>query len=40
VSIPLSFLLGVIGTLRGKDRPDPARTDELEVRSITGIRAS
>jgi cation/acetate symporter len=40
VSIPLSFLLGVIGTLRGKDRPDPARSDELEVRSITGIRAS
>jgi cation/acetate symporter len=40
VSIPLSFLLGVIGTLRGKDEPDPARSDELEVRSITGIRAS
>jgi cation/acetate symporter len=37
VSIPLSFLLGVIGTLVGKDTPDPARTTEMEVRSVTGI---
>ncbi|HEV2783561.1 MAG TPA: cation acetate symporter [Actinophytocola sp.] len=37
VSIPLSFLLGIAGTYLGKDDPDPQRTDELEVRSITGI---
>jgi cation/acetate symporter len=39
VSIPLSFLLGYIGTRVGKDIPNPARTAELEVRSITGIGA-
>lgn len=36
VSIPLSFILGFVGTLVGRDRPDPARTNELEVRSIIG----
>jgi cation/acetate symporter len=39
ISIPLSFLLGVVGTYLGKDTPDQARSDELEVRSITGIGA-
>ncbi|MFL6145402.1 MAG: cation acetate symporter [Labedaea sp.] len=40
ISIPLSFLLGYLGTVLGKDEPDPARSDELEVRSITGIGAA
>jgi cation/acetate symporter len=39
VSIPLSFLLGIVGTLIGKDHPDPRRADEMEVRAITGIGA-
>jgi cation/acetate symporter len=39
VSIPIGFLLGYLGTMLGKDRPDRARSDELEVRSITGIGA-
>jgi cation/acetate symporter len=37
VSIPLSFLLGYLGTVLSKEKPDPARSDELEVRSLTGI---
>jgi cation/acetate symporter len=40
VSIPLSFLLGIIGTYVGHDRPDPHRSDEMEVRSITGLGAT
>jgi cation/acetate symporter len=39
VSIPLSFLLGVAGTLFSRDRADEARSDELEVRAVTGIGA-
>jgi cation/acetate symporter len=39
VSIPLSFLLGYLGTILSKDRADDRRSDELEVRSITGIGA-
>jgi cation/acetate symporter len=39
ISIPLSFILGFVGTMIGKDTPDPTRTNELEVRSITGIGA-
>ena len=39
VSIPLSFLLGLVGTLVSKDRADEERSDELEVRSLTGIGA-
>jgi cation/acetate symporter len=39
VSIPLSFLLGFLGTVLSKDRADDDRSDELEVRSITGIGA-
>jgi cation/acetate symporter len=39
VSIPLSFLLGYLGTVLSKDRADPERSAELEVRSITGIGA-
>lgn len=36
VSIPVSFLCGVVGTLLGGD-PDEERSDEMEVRSLTGI---
>ncbi len=39
VSIPLSFLLGFLGTVLGRDDSDRARSDELEVRSVTGIGA-
>jgi cation/acetate symporter len=39
VSIPLSFLLGFLGTILSKDESDPQRSDELEVRAITGIGA-
>ncbi len=36
VSIPLSFLLGIVGTLISKDRGDEQRFAEMEVRSLTG----
>ncbi|MCU1432768.1 MAG: sodium solute transporter superfamily [Actinotalea sp.] len=36
ISIPLAFLLGVVGTLLSKERPDPERFAEMEVRSLTG----
>jgi cation/acetate symporter len=39
VSIPLAFLLGVIGTLTSPDRGDPEINAEFEVRSLTGIGA-
>jgi cation/acetate symporter len=39
VSIPLSFLLGFLGTVLSKDDADGKRSDELEVRSVTGIGA-
>lgn len=37
VSIPLSFLLGYLGTVLSKDKADPARYAEMEVRSLTGV---
>ncbi|SDE01955.1 hypothetical protein SAMN05216174_1326 [Actinokineospora iranica] len=37
VSIPLSFLLGYLGTVLSRDRADTERSDELEVRPVTGI---
>jgi cation/acetate symporter len=40
VSIPLGFLLGFLGTVLSQDEADEARSDELEVRSITGIGAN
>jgi cation/acetate symporter len=40
VSIPLSFLLGYLGTVLSSDRADDKRSDELEVRSVTGIGAT
>ena len=40
VSIPLSFLLGVVGTLLGGRRPEDARRHaEMEVRALTGAGA-
>ena len=39
VSIPLGFLLGVIGTFVGKDRSSELRYNELSVRSLTGAGA-
>ncbi|MBF6127285.1 solute symporter family protein [Nocardia brasiliensis] len=39
VSIPLAFVLGIVGTLIGKPDEDPAKTAEMEVRSLTGVGA-
>ncbi|WP_063062524.1 solute symporter family protein [Nocardia sienata] len=40
VSIPLAFVLGVVGTyLGGKDTEDPAKAAEMEVRALTGVGA-
>jgi cation/acetate symporter len=39
VSIPLSFLLGWLGTVLSKEKPDVDKYAELEVRSLTGIGA-
>jgi cation/acetate symporter len=40
VSIPLSFLLGVVGTLvGGRDRGEHRRHAEMEVRALTGAGA-
>jgi cation/acetate symporter len=36
VSIPLSFFLGWLGTITSKERSDPQRFAEMEVRSLTG----
>jgi cation/acetate symporter len=39
VSIPLSFLLGYLGTVLSKDPADTAKYAEMEVRSLTGADA-
>ncbi|MGX1774564.1 solute symporter family protein [Nocardia brasiliensis] len=39
VSIPLAFVLGIVGTLIGKPDDDPAKAAEMEVRSLTGVGA-
>ncbi|MEV7386208.1 MULTISPECIES: cation acetate symporter [unclassified Streptomyces] len=39
ISIPVGFLLGVLGTLLSKEVPDTAKYAELEVRSLTGTGA-
>ncbi len=39
VSIPLAFILGIVGTLSSPDRGDPERNAEMEVRSLTGVGA-
>lgn len=40
VSIPISFLCGFLGSVFSRERSDPARTDEMAVRSLTGIGSS
>ncbi|MEI7030062.1 cation acetate symporter [Streptomyces pratensis] len=39
ISIPLGFLLGWIGSLISKEKPDTDKYAELEVKSLTGIGA-
>ncbi|WP_442971381.1 solute symporter family protein, partial [Rhodococcus sp. EPR-157] len=39
VSIPLAFVLGIVGTLLSKDSESRAKQAEMEVRSLTGIGA-
>ncbi len=39
VSIPLAFILGIIGTLTSRDTGDPEINAEMEVRSLTGVGA-
>ena len=39
ISIPLAFLLGIIGTLTSRDSGDPELNAEMEVRSLTGVGA-
>jgi cation/acetate symporter len=39
VSIPLAFILGVVGTLTSSDRGNPEKNAEMEVRSLTGVGA-
>ena len=36
ISIPLGFLLGAVGTLLSKEKPDLERFAQMEVRSLTG----
>jgi cation/acetate symporter len=39
VSIPLAFILGIVGTLTSSDSGDPELEAEMEVRSLTGVGA-
>ena len=39
ISIPLAFILGIVGTLSSKDHGEPGRNAEMEVRSLTGVGA-
>ncbi|MFS8100312.1 cation acetate symporter [Lentzea alba] len=39
VSIPVAFLLGYIGTILSKEKADPIKQAEMEVRSLTGAGA-
>ncbi|MGW6916762.1 solute symporter family protein [Kitasatospora sp. NPDC054939] len=39
VSIPIGFLAGWLGTVLAKEKADPAKYAELEVRSLTGLGA-
>ncbi|SBS76549.1 acetate transporter [uncultured Mycobacterium sp.] len=39
VSIPLAFILGIVGTLTSSDPGDPELNAEMEVRSLTGVGA-
>ncbi|MFH5210437.1 cation acetate symporter [Antrihabitans sp. NCIMB 15449] len=39
VSIPLAFILGIVGTLTSSTKESEAKQAEMEVRSITGVGA-
>lgn len=39
VSIPLSFILGWLGSITSKNIEDPVKQAEMEVRSLTGVGA-
>ncbi|WP_019137256.1 solute symporter family protein [Cellulomonas massiliensis] len=39
ITIPLAFLLGIVGTLLSKEKPHPEKFAEMEVRSLTGAGA-
>ncbi|WAZ20800.1 cation acetate symporter [Streptomyces cinnabarinus] len=39
ISIPVGFLLGILGTYLSKEEPDKGKYAELEVRSLTGTGA-
>jgi cation/acetate symporter len=39
VSIPLAFILGIVGTLTSRDSGNPEVEAEMEVRSLTGVGA-
>ncbi|GAY17640.1 cation acetate symporter [Mycobacterium sp. shizuoka-1] len=39
VSIPLAFILGIVGTVTSSDTGDPELNAEMEVRSLTGVGA-
>ncbi|NLG48149.1 cation acetate symporter [Gordonia sp. (in: high G+C Gram-positive bacteria)] len=39
ISIPLAFILGIVGTLTSPDRGEPGVNAEMEVRSLTGVGA-
>ena len=39
ISIPVGFLLGILGTYLSKEEPDTGKYAELEVRSLTGTGA-
>jgi cation/acetate symporter len=39
VSIPLAFILGIVGTLTSSDHGDPEVNAEFEVRALTGVGA-
>ena len=39
MSIPLAFILGIVGTLTSPDRGDPEINAEIEVRALTGVGA-
>ncbi|WP_247708606.1 cation acetate symporter, partial [Streptomyces sp. C3-3] len=40
ISIPLGFLLGWVGSLLSKEKPDTDKYAELEVKSLTGVGPS
>ncbi|OBF14493.1 cation acetate symporter [Mycobacterium sp. ACS4331] len=39
ISIPLAFILGIVGTLTSPDTGDDEKNAEMEVRSLTGVGA-